>query len=96
MFVPWYNLYVIKVDYNRNYYNYRRFSHIIGIRKSEDKKKDWNMKTISFQLGFSNNRFTILSRVINNISCYNLNNRNMLREVIVKIGFKKLIHRKKQ
>ena len=27
--------------------------------------------------------FAMLSRVINNISCYNLNNRNILREVIV-------------
>jgi len=30
--------------------------------------------------------FAMLSRVIGNTSCCNLNNRNMLREVIVKIG----------
>ena len=39
------------------------------------------------QLGFYNyNRFIMLSRIMNNTSCYNLNNGNMLREVIVKIG----------
>jgi len=30
--------------------------------------------------------FAMLSRVIDNTSCCNLNNRNMLREVMVKIG----------
>ena len=41
-------------------------------------------------LGSSNyNRFTILSRVINNISCYNLN-KNILKEVIVKIRLEKI------
>jgi len=62
----------------------------IEIRKSEDEKEDWNMETISSQLGSSNNRFAMLSRVTNNISCYNLNNRNMLKEVIVKIGLEKI------
>ena len=39
------------------------------------------------QLGFYNyNRFIMLSRVMNNTSCCNLNNGNMLREVMVKIG----------
>ena len=39
------------------------------------------------QLGFYNyNRFIMLSRVMNNISCCNLNNGNMLRELMVKIG----------
>ena len=32
----------------------------------------------------------MLSRVINNISCYNLNNGNMLREVVVKIGLERI------
>jgi len=32
----------------------------------------------------------MLSRVIDNISCYNLNNRDMLREVIVKIGLERI------
>ena len=35
---------------------------------------------------FSNyNKFTILSRIVDNISCYNLDKRDMLREVTVKI-----------
>jgi len=36
------------------------------------------------------NRFAILSRVVDNISSYNLNNRNMLREVIVKIELERI------
>ena len=32
----------------------------------------------------------MLSRVIENTSCYNLDNRNMLREVMVKIGLKRI------
>jgi len=34
----------------------------------------------------SSNGFAMLSRVINNTFCCNLDNRNMLREVTVKIG----------
>jgi len=32
----------------------------------------------------------MLSKVMDNKSCYNLKNRNMLREVIVKIGFERI------
>ena len=32
----------------------------------------------------------MLSRVMNNTSCYNLDNGNMLRKVIVKIGLEKI------
>ena len=32
----------------------------------------------------------MLTRVTNNISCCNLDNRNMLKEVIVKIGMKRI------
>ena len=32
----------------------------------------------------------MLSRVTNNISCYNLNNGNMLREVVVKIELERI------
>ena len=32
----------------------------------------------------------MLSRMMENTSCYNLNNRNMLREVIVKIGLERI------
>ena len=32
----------------------------------------------------------MLTRVINNTSCYNLNNRDMLREVTVKIGLERI------
>ena len=32
----------------------------------------------------------MLSRVINNKSCYNLDNRNILREVMVKIGLERI------
>ena len=38
----------------------------------------------------SNNRFTILSRVMNNEFCCNLDNGNILREVIVKIGLERI------
>ena len=41
-------------------------------------------------LGSSSNRFTILSRVIDNESCYNLDNRDILRKVIVKIGLERI------
>ena len=34
--------------------------------------------------------FTILSRVVDNIPCCNLNNGNMLREVTVKIGLERI------
>jgi len=54
----------------------------------------WNKEE---EKGFNNyNRFAMLSRVIN-IFCYNLNNRHMLREVMVKIGLedKELIHKKR-
>ena len=32
----------------------------------------------------------MLSRIMDNIFCYNLNNRNILREVIVKIGLERI------
>ena len=32
----------------------------------------------------------MLSKIINNISCYNLNNKDILREVTVKIGLEKI------
>ena len=32
----------------------------------------------------------MLSRVVNNISCYNLDNRNILREVIIKIELERI------
>jgi len=38
--------------------------------------------------------FAMLSRVIDNISCYNLENKNMLRKVMVKIRLKELMYRK--
>ena len=48
-------------------------------------------KSNSSQLGFnSNNKFVILSRVIDNTSCYDLNNEDMLRKVIVKIRLERI------
>ena len=44
----------------------------------------------SSQLGLNNNRFAMLSRVVDNIFCCNLNNGNMLREVTVKIGLERI------
>ena len=44
----------------------------------------------SSQLGSNYNRFALLSRVMNNKSCYNLDNENMLREVTVKIGLERI------
>ena len=34
--------------------------------------------------------FAMLSRVINNTSCYNLDNEDMLREITVKIGLERI------
>ena len=42
------------------------------------------------QLSLNNNRYTILFRVVDNISCYNLNNRELLRKVIVKIRLERI------
>ena len=49
-----------------------------------------NGKEILVVLDSSNNRFVMLSRVIDNTFCCNLNNRNMLREVTVKIGLERI------
>ena len=46
-------------------------------------------KLSSPQLGSNYNKFAMLSRITENISCYNLN-RNILREVIVKIGLERI------
>ena len=50
----------------------------------------WKREFSSPQLNSSNNRFVIFSRVIDNTSYYNLNNGNILREVIVKIGLERI------
>jgi len=42
------------------------------------------------QLGLDNNRYTILSRVMDNTFCYDLNNEEQLREVTVKIGLERV------
>ena len=47
-------------------------------------------KSNSPQLGLNNNRFAILSKVMENTFCCNLNNGNMFREVIVKIGLERI------
>ena len=45
----------------------------------------------SSQLDLSSyNRFSMLSRVVDNISCYNLDKKDMLREVTVKIGLERI------
>jgi len=44
----------------------------------------------SLQLDPSNNRFAILVRATDNTSCCNLDNRDMLREVTVKIGLERI------
>jgi len=41
-------------------------------------------------LSLNKNKYTILSRVIENISCCDLNNKELLREVIVKIGLDRI------
>ena len=51
---------------------------------------DRRRETGSSQLDSSNNRFTILSRITDNIFCYNLNNEDILREVTVKIGLERI------
>jgi len=52
--------------------------------------KKWRGESNSPQLDSSYNRFAILSRVIENKSCCNLNNRDMLREVTVKIRLERI------
>ena len=47
------------------------------------------------QLGSSNNRFAMLSRIMENTSHCSLDNEDMLREVIVKIGLERLDMQKK-
>ena len=45
----------------------------------------------SSQLDLSSyNRFSMLSRVVDNISCYNLDKKDMLRKVTVKIGLERI------
>ena len=50
------------------------------------KQFKWEGEPNSPWLGSTINRFVILSKVVENISIYNLDNRNILREVTVKIG----------
>ena len=51
----------------------------------------WKQEPNISQLGSrSSNRFAILSRVVDNTSCCNLDNGNMLREVMVKIGLERI------
>jgi len=50
----------------------------------------WRRRQRNGQSSRTSNRYTILSRVIDNISCYDLNNGDMLREVIVKIGLERI------
>ena len=53
-------------------------------------KFKWGVRLDTPQLGLKNNRYTILSRVMNNTFCCDLNNGELLREVIVKIGLKRI------
>ena len=41
-------------------------------------------------MDLNNNRFAVLSRVVDNTSCCNLNDRDLLREVTVKIGLERI------
>ena len=41
-------------------------------------------------MSLNNNKYIILSRVIDNIFCYNLNNEKLLREIIVKIKLERI------
>ena len=50
----------------------------------------WERRSNSPQLDLNNNRFTILSRVVDNVSCCSLNNKDMLREVTVKIRLERI------
>jgi len=75
--------------------NYRNQEIIEWGRKLEYGNERDNLKekksSTSPQLGSNNyNRFAMLSRVIKNTFCYNTNNRNILREVTVKIGLERM------
>jgi len=48
------------------------------------------MRLDTSQLSFNSNGYIILSRVINNISCCDLSNEKLLREVTVKIGLERI------
>jgi len=41
-------------------------------------------------LSLNNNKYIILSRVIDNIFCYDLNNEKLLREIIIKIELERI------
>jgi len=50
----------------------------------------WGEEPNSPQLGSNTNRFAMLDKVAENIFIYNLNNKKLLREVIVKIGLERV------
>ena len=63
-----------------------------GVWGQPEHKKQfkWGRESNSPQLGFNINRFVMLNKVVENISVYNLDNRNMLREMTVKIGLERI------
>ena len=51
----------------------------------------WRGRSSKFQLDLSSyNRFAMLSRVMDNTSCCNLDKEDLLREVMVKIGLERI------
>jgi len=63
-------------------------------RDNLDKRDNCNLNREenlnSPQLGSNYNRFAMLSRVMDNKSCYNLDNENMLREVTINIRLERI------
>jgi len=92
-FVPRYNPYTIEIDYEKDCYSCRGFGYIaknyknrriveqgkrINYKNNGQSNLNGKKESSIPQLGFRSNIFTMLSRIINNIFCYNLNNRNIL------------------
>ena len=71
-------------------YRLRKKSRVQGQQKLQTKQFKQKGRSNSPQLDLNSNRFTILSRIVDNIFCCSLDNKNMLREVIMKIRFKKI------
>ena len=78
--MSWHDSYVMEVDYGRNYYNCGGFGHLAR------NYRNWRIIGQGRKLEYGDNSF----RVIDNKICCNLDNEDMLREMTVKIGLKRI------
>ena len=78
--MSWHDSYVMEVDYGRNCYNCGGFGHLAR------NCRNWRIIGQERKLEYGDNSF----RVMDNKFCCNLDNENMLREMTVKIGLKRI------